>query len=90
MASVGKGEIALTMQLVKTANMAQQSVADVAFLSFVGTFGPFLSRVAGFFQLHSFRVNFGESVYVSIKLAHRMKLWSGNSFFSRGVSRQLF
>ena len=49
MASVGKGEIALTMQLVKTANMAQQSVADVAFLSFVGTFGPFLSRVAGFF-----------------------------------------
>ena len=74
MASVGKGEIALTMQLVKTANMAQQSVADVAFLSFVGTFGPFLSRVAGFFQLHSFHVNFGESVYVSIKLAHRMKL----------------
>ena len=29
--------------------MAQQGVADVTFPSFVGRFGPFLSRVAGFF-----------------------------------------
>ena len=37
------------MQLVETADMAQQGVDDVAFQSFVGRFGPFLSCVAGFF-----------------------------------------
>ena len=38
------------MQLVEAADMAQQGVADVALLSFVGRFGLFFSRLAGFFR----------------------------------------
>ena len=39
------------VQLVQTADMAQQGVADIAFLSFVGRFRPFLSCTPVFFGL---------------------------------------